>query len=79
MATVISYGGGVQSTALVVLAIQRGWRIDEIIHVDLLDAEAPNTREYVAYFAGWLREAHQRGAAEARERRDRGVACGRCA
>jgi len=60
MATIISYGGGVQSTALVVLAMQRGWRIDEIVHVDLLDAESPATREYVKYFAGWLREAHQR-------------------
>ena len=61
MATVISYGGGVQSTALVVLAMQRGWQIDEIVHVDLLDAEAPNTREYVAYFAGWLQNEYGRG------------------
>jgi len=61
MATIISYGGGVQSTALVVLAMQRGWRIDEIVHVDLLDAEAPNTREYVASFARWLRETYNRG------------------
>ena len=60
MATIISYGGGVQSTALVVLAMQRGWRIDEIVHVDLLDAEAPNTREYVKCFAGWLRETYNR-------------------
>jgi len=59
--TVISYGGGVQSTALVVLAMQRGWQIDEIVHVDLLDAEAPNTREYVKYFANWLWETHRRG------------------
>ena len=58
--TVISYGGGVQSTALVVLAMQRGRRIDEIVHVDLLDAESPATREYVTYFAGWLRETHRR-------------------
>ena len=61
MRTVISYGGGVQSTALVVLAMQRGWQIDEIVHVDLLDAEAPNTREYVKYFANWLWETHRRG------------------
>ena len=60
MATIISYGGGVQSTALVVLAMQRGWQIDEIVHVDLLDAEAPNTREYVKYFTKWLRETHRR-------------------
>jgi len=61
MATIISYGGGVQSTALVVLAMQRGWQIDEIVHVDLLDAESPATREYVAYFAGWLQTAYGRG------------------
>jgi len=61
MRTVISYGGGVQSTALVVLAMQRGWSIDEIVHVDLLDAESPATREYVAYFAGWLQTAYGRG------------------
>ena len=59
MRTVISYGGGVQSTALVVLAMQRGWRIDEIVHVDLLDAESPATREYVKHFARWLRETHR--------------------
>jgi len=61
MKTVVSYGGGVQSTALVVLAMQRGWHIDEIVHVDLLDAESPATREYVASFAGWLRETYNRG------------------
>jgi hypothetical protein len=41
--------------------MQRGWQIDEIVHVDLLDAEAPNTREYVKYFANWLWETHRRG------------------
>ena len=61
MATVISYGGGVQSTALVVLAMQRGWRIDEIVHVDLQDAESPATREYVASFARWLQTVYGRG------------------
>jgi len=61
MATIISYGGGVQSTALVVLAMQRGWQIDEIVHVDLLDAESPATREYVKHFACWLRETYNRG------------------
>jgi hypothetical protein len=61
MKMVISYGGGVQSTALVVLAMQRGWKIDEIVHVDLLDAESPATREYVSYFAGWLQTVYGRG------------------
>jgi hypothetical protein len=60
MATVISYGGGVQSTALVVLALSEGWHVDEIVHVDLMDAESPRTREYVSYFREWLRQEHRR-------------------
>ena len=55
MRTVVSYGGGVQSTALVVLAMRHRWPVDEIIHVDLTDAESPSTREYVARFREWLR------------------------
>jgi len=60
MAVVISYGGGVQSTALVVLAMRERWPIDEIVHVDLLDAESPATREYVSRFREWLRRDHGR-------------------
>jgi PP-loop superfamily ATP-utilizing enzyme len=60
VATVISYGGGVQSTALVVLSVSEGWDVDEIVHVDLLDAESPATREYVARFREWLRRDHGR-------------------
>jgi len=39
MPTVVSYGGGIQSTALVVLAMRECWAIDEIVHVDLVDAD----------------------------------------
>jgi hypothetical protein len=60
MAVVISYGGGVQSTALVVLAMSEGWDVDEIVHVDLLDAESPATRGYVAYVREWLRGVYGR-------------------
>jgi len=60
MAVVISYGGGIQSTALVVLAMRERWPIDEIVHVDLLDAESPATREYVARFREWLRGVYGR-------------------
>jgi len=60
VATVISYGGGVQSTALVLLAMSEGWDVDEIVHVDLVDAESPATREYVARFREWLRRDHGR-------------------
>jgi len=60
MPTVISYGGGIQSTALVVLAMRERWVIDEIVHVDLVDAESPATREYVVLFRDWLRREHGR-------------------
>jgi len=60
MRSVISYGGGVQSTALTVLAMRERWVIDEIVHVDLVDAESPATREYVALFRDWLRREHGR-------------------
>ena len=60
MSTVISYGGGVQSTALVVLAVREQWSVDEIVHVDLLDAESPETRRYVAYLTQWLWDTHGR-------------------
>ena len=60
MAVVISYGGGVQSTALIVLAMLEVWDIDEIVHVDLVDAESPATREYVRYFREWLQREYGR-------------------
>jgi hypothetical protein len=60
MPTVVSYGGGIQSTALVVLAMRECWTVDEIVHVDLMGAESPATREYVRYFREWLRDAYGR-------------------
>ena len=60
MASVISYGGGVQSTALVVLSLLEGWDVDDVVHVDLMDAESPATREYVRYFRDWLQREHGR-------------------
>jgi len=60
VATVISYGGGVQSTALVVLSMSEGWDVDEVVHVDLMDAESPATREYVSRFREWLQREYGR-------------------
>jgi len=60
MLTVVSYGGGIQSTALVVLAMRECWTVDEIVHVDLMGAESPATREYVALFRDWLRREYGR-------------------
>jgi len=60
MKDVISYGGGVQSTAMVIMAMRHQWPVDEIVHVDLLDAESPDTREYVARFREWLRDEYGR-------------------
>ena len=53
---IISYGGGVQSTALIALSVLENIAVDEIIHVDLMQAESPATREYVAYIRNWLAE-----------------------
>ena len=49
-----------QSTAMVVLAMREQWSVDEIVHVDLLDAESPETRRYVAYLTGWLWDTYKR-------------------
>lgn len=45
--SVLSYSGGVQSTALLVLAAQRQIHVDAVVFCDLLQAENPATRLYV--------------------------------
>lgn len=45
--SVLSYSGGVQSTALLVLAAQRKVHVDAVVFCDLLQAENPATRAYV--------------------------------
>lgn len=44
---VLSYSGGLQSTALLVLAGRRQVRIDAAIHIDLGVAESPDTIRYI--------------------------------
>lgn len=51
---VVSYGGGVNSTALVVLLVGEGWH-GPVVFSDT-GAEWPETMEYVAMFGGWLAE-----------------------
>lgn len=51
---VVSYGGGVNSTALVVMLVGEGWR-GPVVFSDT-GAEWPETMEYVAMFGGWLAE-----------------------
>jgi 3'-phosphoadenosine 5'-phosphosulfate sulfotransferase (PAPS reductase)/FAD synthetase len=50
----VSYGAGVNSTALVILLVNEGWRGD-ILFADT-GTEHPDTYEYLAYFGVWLRE-----------------------
>ena len=50
----VSYGGGVNSTALVVMLALEGWR-GPIVFSDT-GAEWPETMEYVALFGEWLAE-----------------------
>lgn len=48
-----SYGGGTNSTALLIECVKRGIRIDMILFADT-GAEKPHTYEYVDYFSKWL-------------------------
>lgn len=45
----ISFGGGVNSTAMIIHMINTGWHFDEIVFADT-GAEWPETYEYVDYF-----------------------------
>ncbi|WP_179988371.1 MULTISPECIES: phosphoadenosine phosphosulfate reductase family protein [unclassified Acinetobacter] len=48
-----SYGGGTNSTALLIECVKRGIRIDMILFADT-GAEKPHTYSYVKYFSEWL-------------------------
>src|SRR4051812_43111697 len=51
--TVVAYGGGVNSTALVVGLLDRGARPDLVLFADT-GGEKPETYEYLAAFDVWL-------------------------
>lgn len=48
-----SYGGGTNSTALLIECVKRGIRIDMILFADT-GGEKPHTYAYVEYFSKWL-------------------------
>ena len=50
---ICSYGGGTNSTALLIECVKRGIRIDMILFADT-GAEKPHTYAYVEYFSKWL-------------------------
>ena len=50
---VVNYGGGTNSTALMILAAQEGVEIDVIPFADT-GSEMPHTYEYVSMFSDWL-------------------------
>ncbi|MEO5361879.1 MAG: phosphoadenosine phosphosulfate reductase family protein [Nitrospirota bacterium] len=52
---VVSYGGGVNSTAMVIYLINRGDVPDMIVFVDT-GAELPETLDYVDYFSAYLKQ-----------------------
>jgi len=54
--TVVNYGGGVNSTALCCLAVQRGLPIDVVVFADT-GSERPETYAYLATFSAYL-QAH---------------------
>jgi hypothetical protein len=54
---IINYGGGTNSTALVIEAVRRGIEFDAVVMSDT-GSEMPRTYEYMALFSDWLdREA----------------------
>lgn len=50
---IVNYGGGTNSTALLVEAVTRGLRVDAAAFADT-GGELPETYEYLWSFAGWL-------------------------
>ena len=48
-----SYGGGTNSTSLLIECVKRGIRIDMILFADT-GGEKPHTYAYVEYFSKWL-------------------------
>ena len=52
---VVSYGGGVNSTAMLIELVRREMRVDLVLFSDT-GGEKPETYEYVSMFSGWLEE-----------------------
>lgn len=59
MTVILSYGGGVQSTAILALAVAGEIELDVAIFVDMGKAESPETLEYVHSYA--LERAYRAG------------------
>lgn len=57
---IVAYGGGVDSTAMVVELLRRGEHVDYITFADT-GAEKPHTYEYLKLFDAWLRERYKIG------------------
>jgi hypothetical protein len=50
---IVNYGGGLNSTALIVEAVRRGERIDHVVFADT-GSEKPDTYTFMETFARWL-------------------------
>ena len=51
---IASYGGGTNSTAMLIECVKKGIEIDLILFADT-GGEKPHTYEYVKRFSGWLK------------------------
>ncbi len=51
--TMVSYGGGINSTAMLVECVKRGIQVDLILFADT-GGEKPHTYKYIKYFSKWL-------------------------
>ena len=50
---IVSYGGGTNSTAMLIECVKRGVQVDLILFADT-GGERPNTYNYVKLFSEWL-------------------------
>lgn len=51
----VAYGGGVDSTAMIIELVERGERIDHVLFADT-NSEKPETYAYITIFAQWLKK-----------------------
>jgi len=52
---IASYGGGINSTAMLIEWVNQGWKLDLIMFADT-GAERPHTYQYLEHFQRWLIE-----------------------
>ena len=56
-AHILSFGGGVNTVALMIILVRDGWPLDEVVFADT-GGEAPETYEYLSHVEPFLKQHH---------------------